>query len=44
MKPSALTGRTFSSSRHATHYWDAGPPDGPLMIFLGSVANFLTSL
>jgi pimeloyl-ACP methyl ester carboxylesterase len=34
MKPSALTGRTSSSSRHATHYWDAGPPEGPLMIFL----------
>jgi pimeloyl-ACP methyl ester carboxylesterase len=34
MKRSAPTGRTSSSSRHATHYWDAGPPEGPLMIFL----------
>ena len=29
-----LIARTFSSPRHATHYWEAGPADGPLMIFL----------
>jgi pimeloyl-ACP methyl ester carboxylesterase len=29
-----LTSRTFSSLRHTTHYWEAGPTDGPLMIFL----------
>jgi pimeloyl-ACP methyl ester carboxylesterase len=30
----ALTERTFSTPRHTTHYWEAGPKDGPLMIFL----------
>ena len=25
---------TFRSPRHTTHYWEAGPADGPLMIFL----------
>ncbi len=25
---------TFSSPRHTTRYWEAGPTDGPLMIFL----------
>jgi len=34
MKPPILTARTFSSSRHTTRYWEAGPVDGPLMIFL----------
>src|SRR5271156_2284731 len=29
-----LIARTFRSPRHATHYWEAGPADGPLMIFL----------
>ena len=29
-----LTARTFSSPRHTTRYWEAGPVDGPLMIFL----------
>lgn len=26
--------RTFASRRHSTHYWEAGPGDGPLMIFV----------
>ena len=26
--------QTFSSPRHATRFWEAGPADGPLMIFL----------
>jgi pimeloyl-ACP methyl ester carboxylesterase len=26
--------RTFSSPRHTTRYWEAGPVGGPLMIFL----------
>jgi pimeloyl-ACP methyl ester carboxylesterase len=29
-----MIARTFSSRRHTTHYWEAGPADGPLMIFL----------
>ena len=29
-----LTGHTFHSPRHTTHYWEAGSADGPLMIFL----------
>jgi pimeloyl-ACP methyl ester carboxylesterase len=29
-----LVSHRFCSSRHATHYWEAGPADGPLMIFL----------
>src|SRR6266436_6316778 len=33
-KPLTLTARTFSSPRHTTRYWEAGPADGPLMIFL----------
>ena len=27
-----LTDATFRSPRHATHYWEIGPVDGPLMI------------
>jgi pimeloyl-ACP methyl ester carboxylesterase len=26
--------RTFRSPRHTTHYWEAGPADGPLLIFV----------
>ena len=29
-----LTARTFHSQRHTTRYWETGPADGPLMIFL----------
>ena len=29
-----LIARTFNSPRHTTHYWEAGPADGPLMIFV----------
>jgi pimeloyl-ACP methyl ester carboxylesterase len=29
-----LTEATFVSSRHTTHYWEVGPADGPLMVFL----------
>lgn len=29
-----LTGHTFSTPRHTTHYWEAGPKDGPLMVLL----------
>jgi pimeloyl-ACP methyl ester carboxylesterase len=29
-----MIARTFGSRRHTTHYWEAGPVDGPLMIFL----------
>jgi pimeloyl-ACP methyl ester carboxylesterase len=29
-----LTSHSFRSPRHTTHYWEAGPADGPLMIFL----------
>jgi pimeloyl-ACP methyl ester carboxylesterase len=29
-----MIARTFSSRRHTTHYREAGPVDGPLMIFL----------
>jgi pimeloyl-ACP methyl ester carboxylesterase len=29
-----LTDATFVSSRHTTHYLEAGPADGPLMMFL----------
>jgi pimeloyl-ACP methyl ester carboxylesterase len=32
--PFTLTSRIFSSPRHTTHYWEAGPADGPLMIFV----------
>ena len=31
---SNLTVRTFSTLRHTTRYLEAGPADGPLMIFL----------
>jgi pimeloyl-ACP methyl ester carboxylesterase len=31
---SSLTTHTFRSSRHTTRYWEKGPADGPLMIFL----------
>ena len=34
MTPPILTAQTLRSSRHTTHYWEAGPVDGPLMIFL----------
>jgi pimeloyl-ACP methyl ester carboxylesterase len=33
-EPHTLTARTFSSPRHTTRYWEAGPAGGPLMIFL----------
>lgn len=29
-----LQAHTFSSPRHTTRYWEAGPADGPLMIFV----------
>ncbi|MGV1760873.1 alpha/beta hydrolase [Rhizobium sp. A22-96] len=29
-----MSDRTISSLRHTTHFWQAGPSDGPLMIFL----------
>ena len=29
-----LADQTFRSPRHTTHYWEAGPADGSLMIFL----------
>ena len=29
-----LSSYRFHSPRHTTHYWEAGPADGPLMIFL----------
>jgi pimeloyl-ACP methyl ester carboxylesterase len=31
---STVTARTFSSPRHTTHYWEAGPASGPLILFL----------
>jgi pimeloyl-ACP methyl ester carboxylesterase len=33
-KPTILTARTLTSPRHTTRYWEAGPADGPLMVFL----------
>jgi pimeloyl-ACP methyl ester carboxylesterase len=30
----SLSDATFRSTRHTTHYWQAGPAGGPLMIFL----------
>ena len=30
----AMSPATFSSPRHTTRYWIAGPEDGPLMIFV----------
>jgi pimeloyl-ACP methyl ester carboxylesterase len=32
--PMTLTTRIFRSSRHSTRYWECGPADGPLLIFL----------
>ena len=32
--PGPLTARSVRSPRHTTHYWESGPSDGPLMIFL----------
>ena len=29
-----LTSHSFSSPRHTTRYWEAGPTDGPLMLFV----------
>jgi len=29
-----LNAHTFSTGRHTTRYWEAGPTDGPLMIFV----------
>jgi pimeloyl-ACP methyl ester carboxylesterase len=29
-----ISRRTFASPRHTTCYWDSGPVDGPLMLFL----------
>jgi pimeloyl-ACP methyl ester carboxylesterase len=34
MNLTSLTSRTFSSPRHTTLYWEAGPAGGPLMIFV----------
>lgn len=34
VKGFTLTNVTFSSPRHTTHYWESGPADEPLMIFL----------
>jgi pimeloyl-ACP methyl ester carboxylesterase len=33
-RSSMLNSRTLGSPRHITHYWEAGPADGPLIIFL----------
>ena len=33
-KTQTLTARTCSSSRHKTHYWETGPANAPLIIFL----------
>ena len=35
-----LTARTFSSSRHTIHYWEAGPADGPLLMFVHGWPEF----
>lgn len=32
--PATLTAHLVQSPRHTTRYWEAGPADGPLMIFL----------
>jgi pimeloyl-ACP methyl ester carboxylesterase len=32
--PPLLEARTFQSPRHTTRYWEAGPADGPLMMFI----------
>ncbi len=29
-----LASHVLRTARHTTHYWEAGPGDGPLMIFL----------
>ncbi len=34
MANSSLTSRNLRTPRHITHYWESGPIDGPLMIFL----------
>jgi pimeloyl-ACP methyl ester carboxylesterase len=34
VRDGTLTDATFHSPRRATHYWEAGPAGGPLMIFL----------
>jgi pimeloyl-ACP methyl ester carboxylesterase len=34
MMTAAPTARTFRSTRHTTRYWEGGPVDGPLMIFV----------
>jgi pimeloyl-ACP methyl ester carboxylesterase len=33
-QPTLLNARTFSSPRHTTRYWEAGPANGPLIMFL----------
>lgn len=33
-KKPVLTSHTFTSKRTTTHYWEAGPDNGPLMIFV----------
>ena len=33
-KGTILTSHTFTSKRTTTHYWEAGPSDGPLMMFV----------
>ncbi len=33
-KEPKLTSHTFTSKRTTTHYWEAGPSNGPLMIFV----------
>jgi pimeloyl-ACP methyl ester carboxylesterase len=33
-KEPVLTSHTFTSKRVTVHYWEAGPSDGPLMIFV----------
>src|SRR6202044_2550277 len=34
MASSLLTARSVCTRRHTTHYWERGPDNGPLMIFL----------
>lgn len=40
MSNSALTSHTFSTHRHTTHYLEAGPVDGQLMMFLHGWPEF----